>query len=97
MNSPPSANRANVSLREFSPSQSFADAKKGVTRYDRPGKVFEDSDKRYWYNSIASNDVLTEWEVVVAGHPACHAHIGFNSAAMVPLARQIALSLAPAH
>ncbi len=93
MRSPPAANRGDVSLREFSPSRSFADAKRGVTRFSAPAAVFEDSGTRYWYRVSGSTTVLTEWEVIRAGHPVCAAHIGFNTPAMEPIAREIALSL----
>jgi hypothetical protein len=94
MRSPESSpNRASISLREFSPSVSFADAKKSAARYDAPAKVFEDTEKRYWYQSRGATSVLTEWQVVVPGKPSCALHIGFNNPDLERLARQIAQTL----
>ena len=95
-NTPPNQDaRASAGVYEFTLNRSFADAKKGVTRYNEPEKVFEDSPTRYFYQSKASSSAFTVWDVVVAGHPACALEISFNSPSLEETARKIALSLRP--
>jgi hypothetical protein len=88
--------KGTTSLYESAPGRSFEDAKRGVVRYNAPMKVFEDSSKRFWYQSKESNSLFTVWEVIVAADPVCILGISFNSPSLEDTARAIALSLAPA-
>lgn len=93
-NSPASQEaRGGTSLYEFAPGRPFSDAKDAVTRYNEPIKVFENSTKRYWYQSKASSSAFVVWEVIIAADPVCALAISFNSDSMEDTARKIALSL----
>jgi hypothetical protein len=63
--------RGSANIYECGPGRSFADAKQGMTRYNEPTNVLEDSVKRYQYQPKASSSAFIVRDVIIAGDLVC--------------------------